>query len=178
MSEVSILKIGVIVGSTRPGRKSIDVANWVAKDAPGFEIVDLAEWNLPFLDEPVPAAYGGYQHEHTKRWSQHIEQFDCFVFVTPEYNASIPAVLKNAIDFLGKEWANKSFAVVSYGGGGGARASSHLQQILANLTASFVGGLTLTLKSDFVNMKQFEPQDHKQQELENLRARLNEIAEE
>jgi NAD(P)H-dependent FMN reductase len=177
MSEESVLKIGVIVGSTRPGRKSIDVAKWVAKDAPGFEIVDLAEWNLPFLDEPVPAAYGAYQHEHTKRWSQHIEQFNGFVFVTPEYNASIPAVLKNAIDFLGKEWA-KPFAIVSYGGGGGVSALLHLKQVLANLTASFVGGLTLTLKSDFVNMKQFQPQEHKQQELENLLASLKEIAEE
>src|SRR5262245_14740993 len=100
-----MLKIGIITGSTRPNRKSPDVAKWVLDIASKrgdaeYEIVDIADYELPLLDEPAPPSMGNYQKEHTKRWAAKIASLDAFVFVTPEYNHSIPAALKNAIDFL------------------------------------------------------------------------------
>jgi len=131
--------IKVILGSTRPGRFGIQPAEWLmelAKEHPEatFELVDLQEVNLPLLDEPVPALYGQYSHEHTKAWSKIMSEADGFVVVTGEYNFSIPAALKNAIDFLAAEWRYKPVAFVGYGAGaGGARAIAHLQNVAANI---------------------------------------------
>src|ERR1700726_2374850 len=86
-----------------------------------LEIVDIKDFNLPLLDEPVPAAMGQYSRPHTKAWAAKIEQFDAFVFVTPEYNHGPSAALRNAIDFLHREWNNKAVGFVGYGGNGGAR---------------------------------------------------------
>ncbi len=98
-------RIGIIVGSTRPNRRGALVARWVSEHAQPrgdaeYEVVDLAEIALPILDEPEPAAMGTYHHSHTLAWSQTVAGFDGFVFVTPEYNHSVPAALKNAIDYL------------------------------------------------------------------------------
>ena len=100
-----MLKVAIIIGSTRPGRKAEVVARWVydiasKRSDAAFEIVDIKDFNLPLLDEPVPAAMGQYSQPHTKAWAAKIEQFDAFVFVTPEYNHGPSAALKNAIDFL------------------------------------------------------------------------------
>ncbi|MFI5867334.1 NADPH-dependent FMN reductase [Streptomyces sp. NPDC051546] len=143
---MSDLKIAVIVGSTRHGRKARTVAEWVlaqAADRPGarYELVDLADFPLPHLDEPTSAkasGAGGYIKEHTKVWSAKIAGYDGYVFVAPEYNHSISGVLKNAIDFLFEEWANKAAAFVSYGGVGGARAIEHLRGILSELQVAHV----------------------------------------
>lgn len=168
----STKKIGIIVGSTRAGRKSLDVAHWIMKEkADNFnvEMIDLATWNLPMLDEPVPAAYGNYENEHTKQWSKHIAGFDGFIFVTPEYNASIPGVLKNAIDYLAKEWAAKPAAIVSYGGKGGIRAQRHLTDILNNVKMNvLLTSVALTLADDFVEYKQLNPREEQQTALEKL----------
>ncbi len=100
-----MLKVGIIVGSTRPGGKAATVAQWAydilhsRKDAE-FEIVDIGDYKLPLLDEPVPPSMGQYSKAHTKTWSAKIDSLDAFVFVTPEYNHSTSAALKNAIDFL------------------------------------------------------------------------------
>lgn len=173
----SIKKIGIIVGSTRPGRKSLDIAHWIMKEkAENFnvEIVDLAELNLPMLDEPMPAASGSYQNEHTKNWSKHIAGFDGFIFVTPEYNASIPGVLKNAIDYLAKEWAKKVAIIVSYGGQGGIRANNHLTDILINLKVNVLfPPIMLKLADDFVEFKHFQPREEQQTNLENMVAAFN-----
>jgi NAD(P)H-dependent FMN reductase len=104
-----MLKVAIIIGSTRPGRKAEVVARWVydiasKRNDAAFEIVDIKDFNLPLLDEPVPAAMGQYSQPHTKAWAAKIEQFDAFVFVTPEYNHGPSAALKNAIDFLHREW--------------------------------------------------------------------------
>jgi len=104
-----MLKVAIIIGSTRPGRKAEVVARWVydiasKRSDAAFEIVDIKDFNLPLLDEPVPAAMGQYSQPHTKAWAAKIEQFDAFVFVTPEYNHGPSAALKNAIDFLHREW--------------------------------------------------------------------------
>ena len=132
--------IKIIIGSTRPGRFGTAFAAWLAsaarefeagnKGGPRFELVDLADQNLPLLDEAVPASMNKYQHEHTKRWSKVIDEADGFVFVAPEYNHGYSAALKNAIDYLFHEWNNKPVAFASYGGGaGGARAVEQLREV-------------------------------------------------
>lgn len=133
------LKIGVIVGSTRPNRVGRKVADWFmqqVEQTPGveFSLIDLADVALPFLDEPKLPAQGDYQKEHTKKWSQLIEPLDGFVFVLAEYNHGYTASLKNAIDFLHAEWAKKPAAFVGYGSLGAAAAIEHLTATLAQLS--------------------------------------------
>lgn len=121
-------KLSVVVVSTRPGRIGPVVANWVFARAQqhgkfDVELLDLAHINLPVFDEPHHPRLRKYEHEHTKRWSAHVDGSDAFVFVTPEYNFSAPPSLVNAIDYLFQEWAYKPAAFVSYGGvSGGLRA--------------------------------------------------------
>ena len=129
----------VVVGSTRPGRKGLAVARWVSQlaDAHGgfdVELVDLAEVGLPVFDEPDHPRLQRYTHQHTRDWSAIVERADAFVFVTPEYNHSYPAALKNALDFLSVEWADKAAGLVSYGGvSAGLRAAQALKPVLTAL---------------------------------------------
>ena len=120
-----MIRIAIIIGSTRPGRKGEAVAKWVYEIAQKrsdaeFELVDIKDFNLPLLDEPVSPIMGQYTHQHTKTWSAKIASFDAYVFVTPEYNHGTSGALKNAIDFLYHEWVNKAAGFVSYGGAGGS----------------------------------------------------------
>ena len=161
-----MLKIGIILGSTRPNRAGEAVAKWVyeqaarRKDA-DWELVDIRDFNLPLLDEPVPPSQGKYSKEHTKRWAAKIGGFDAFVFVTPEYNHSTSGALKNAIDFLYAEWNNKVAGFVSYGSAGGVRAVEHLRLIMAELQIADVRSqVTLSLFTDFENFSTFKPGDH------------------
>lgn len=122
------LAIAVIVASTRPERVGPAVAEWVMEGtadraAATYTLVDLAHQNLPLLDEPEPASSGNYTHEHTRAWSELVEGFDGFVFVTPEYNRGIPAALKNALDYLYTEWNDKAAAICCYGSSGGLRVA-------------------------------------------------------
>ncbi|MEN9649575.1 MAG: hypothetical protein RL094_542 [Candidatus Parcubacteria bacterium] len=132
-------KIIIIAGSTRPGRFNMQPAQWfysIAKDHPGIEVelVDLADINLPLLDEPVPASQNQYSKDHTKAWSKIVGSADGFVVVTPEYNHSMPAALKNAFDYLYTEWSFKPISFVSYGAlAGGARAVEHLRGVAGQL---------------------------------------------
>jgi NAD(P)H-dependent FMN reductase len=158
-----MLKVAVIIGSTRPGRAGEAVGRWVYELAKRrsdaeFELVDLQDFNLPLLDEPVPPAMGQYSKEHTKLWAAKIAAFDAFVFVTPEYNHSIPGALKNAIDFLFNEWNNKAAGFVSYGSAGGARAVESLRLILAEVQIATVRNqVMLNLFTDFENFTTFKP---------------------
>lgn len=132
------LKIGVIVSTTRPIRVGPKVAAWFmeqVKNTPDmqFDLIDLAEENLPFLDEPKSASTGEYQHEHTKKWGEKIAGYDGFVWVTAEYNHGPPAPLKNAIDIIYREWAKKPVAFVGYGGMGATRAIEQLVQVAAQV---------------------------------------------
>ena len=160
-----MLKIGILVGSTRPGRHADAVAQWVkdVADLRGdaeYEIVDLADFPLPHLDEALPAGYGQYAHEHTKRWAAKVAEFDGYVFVTPEYNHSISGVLKNAIDYVGAEWNNKAAGIISYGSVGGARAAEHLRLILGELQIADVRQqVTMSIFTDFENFASFTPAD-------------------
>jgi NAD(P)H-dependent FMN reductase len=129
----------IIVGSTRPGRAGQSIAEWFADRArthAGFdvEVADLAEIGLPLLDEPNHPRLGQYTKQHTKDWSAIVDRADAVVFVTPEYNYGYPAALKNAIDFLHREWRDKPAGFVSYGGvAAGTRAVQQLKQVVTTL---------------------------------------------
>jgi NAD(P)H-dependent FMN reductase len=164
-------KIGIILGSTRPGRNGEQVAKWVYDVASKrtdaeFELVDLLDYKLPHLDEVLPPAAGQYSQEHTFAWADKIAEFDGFVFVTPEYNHSTSGALKNAIDFLFKEWNNKALGFVSYGGHGGTRAVEHLRLMAGELMMADVRTqLALYLGSDFENYSVFQPTERHEQTL-------------
>jgi NAD(P)H-dependent FMN reductase len=158
-----MIKVAILIGSTRPGRRGEAVARWVyeiaqkRRDAE-FEIVDLKDFNLPLLDEPLPPSLGQYSQPHTKAWAAKIETFDAFVFVTPEYNHSVPGALKNAIDYLYAEWNNKAAGFVSYGSAGGARAVEHLRIVMAEVQVAAVRAqVMLSLNTDFKNFAAFQP---------------------
>jgi NAD(P)H-dependent FMN reductase len=156
-------RIGIILGSTRPNRNGEQVARWVYDNASRrsdaeFELVDLRDYPLPHLDEPLPPSMGQYQKEHTRQWADKIASFDGFVFVTPEYNHSTSGVLKNAIDYLYAEWNNKAAGFVSYGGVGGARAAEHLRLIAGELQMADVRQqVALSLLTEFENFSVFKP---------------------
>lgn len=158
-----MLKIAIILGSTRPGRNGEAVAKWVVERAKArsdaqFELLDVKDFNLPLLDEPVPPSMGQYSKEHTKRWAATINAFDAYVFVTPEYNHSTSGALKNAIDFIYQEWNNKAAGFVSYGSAGGARAVEHLRLIMAEMQVATVRAQVMfSLMTDFENFSTFKP---------------------
>jgi NAD(P)H-dependent FMN reductase len=158
-----ILEVGIILGSTRPGRNGEAVSQWTYETAnkrsdADFELIDIRDFNLPLLDEPIPPSMGQYTKEHTKIWSAKIDLFDAYVFVTAEYNHGIPGALKNAIDFLFKEWNNKVAGFVSYGGTGGVRAVEQLRLVMAELKVATVRTqVQLSLHTDFENFTKFKP---------------------
>lgn len=150
-------RIAIISGSTRPHRSSQAVASWVleagqqvAPHGVSLELVDLAAFGLPVLDEPVPAMAGIVEHEHTRRWAHVIGSFDGYVFVTPEYNHSVPGALKNAIDYVFYEWNDKAVGFVSYGVHGGVRAVEQLRQVAAEVKLADVRSqVALSIYTDF-----------------------------
>ncbi len=158
-----MIKIAIILGSTRPGRNGEAVAKWVyevsqKRSDAEFELVDIKDFNLPLLDEPVPPSMGQYSKPHTKAWAAKIGEFDAYVFVTPEYNHGISGALKNAIDFLFAEWNNKAAGFVSYGGASGARAVEQLRLVLAEV--------------QMATFSVFKPESHKE---ESVNAMLDEL---
>ncbi len=154
-----MLKIGVILGSTREGRLSPQVGEWVKEVAEKrrdaeYEIIDIADFKLPLLGEPGGDASG------VAAWAQSVAACDGFVFIVAEYNHSITGALKNALDYLRTEWNNKAAGIVSYGSVGGARAAEHLRGILGELLVADVRvHPALSLFTDFENAKTFKPKD-------------------
>jgi NAD(P)H-dependent FMN reductase len=132
-------RLAVIIGSTRPGRSGLAIGQWFvrrAREHGGFDVqlVDLAELALPLLDEPEHPRLGRYAHEHTRRWSRLVAAADALVIVTPEYNHGYPAALKNALDYLSREWRHKPVGFVSYGGvAAGTRAVQQLKPVVTAL---------------------------------------------
>jgi NAD(P)H-dependent FMN reductase len=157
------LDIAVILGSTRPNRNGKAVADWVMTQAAGrsaarYDLVDLIDFPLPHLDEPIPPSAGRYVGEHTKAWADTIASYDGFVFVTPEYNHSTSGVLKNAIDYLYGEWNNKAAGFVSYGTVSGARAVEHLRGVMSEVQVAHVRqSVGFSLAHDFENYSTFTP---------------------
>jgi len=170
-----LTRIAILIGSTRPGRNGEAVAQWVydraaLREDATFEVVDLAKQELPFLDEPVPAALeSNYSMPHTRRWSETVASFDGYIFVLPEYNHSVSGALKNAIDFLFVEWHNKAAGFVGYGLHGGVRAVEHLRSVMAELHIADVRDqVTLSLFTDFEDMRVFRPASHNDEILDRL----------
>lgn len=135
------MKIGIVLGSIREGRFGVKVAEWVmeqvgSREDVTFELIDLKEFDLPLLTSPVHpmAAKKSYADERVQRWSDAIDACDGYVFVTAEYNHSVPGAFKNAVDSLGSEWVGKPVAFVSYGSIGGHRAVEHWRGIIANFS--------------------------------------------
>ncbi|KAK5989204.1 NAD(P)H-dependent FMN reductase LOT6 [Cladobotryum mycophilum] len=155
--------IAVVICSTRPNRINpfvakhvLDVFEAVAQtgESPKVELIDLADQNLPLYDEPeVPGDLPEddptphYVHAYTRAWSTLVKRYDAFVFVTPQYNWSIPASLKNALDYLFFEWRGKPAGIVTYGNRGGVKAAPHLRQILTGLRMGQVAEPTVALRS-------------------------------
>jgi NAD(P)H-dependent FMN reductase len=164
------LKIGIILGSTRIGRVSPQVGNWVKEIADKredaiYEIVDIADFKLPFFGE------GTGKEPGLLAWSEKLSSLDGFVFIVQEYNHSITGALKNALDSARDEWNNKAAGIVSYGSTGGARAAEHLRGILGELLVADVRvNPTLSLFTDFENFKTFKPADL---HLDNVHAMLD-----
>ena len=167
-------KIGIILGSTRPGRNGEAVANWVLEQSKSrtdaeFELIDIADYNLPLLDEPMPPGYRQYTKDHTFKWSEKIEEFDGFVIVTAEYNHGVPGALKNAMDYLFEEWNNKAVGFVSYGSAMGVRSVEHLRGISAELQMADVRQqVMLSLFTDFKDMSEFAPQEYHKESVQTL----------
>ncbi len=131
-------RIGIIIAATREGRFGDKPAAWINEIASRrsdatFEVIDLRDFPLPHFDEPSSPAYGALKGAEAKRWQEKIGGFDGFIFVTPEYNRSIPGVLKNALDFAYGEWNRKAAAFVGYGPLGAARAIEHLRNMAIEL---------------------------------------------
>ncbi len=139
------MKLQVILGSTRPGRVSERIAKWVvstAKTLEGVEaeLVDLKDYPLEFFNEPASPRYNPNREitPAMKKWLDKVAQADAYIFVTPEYNHSIPGVLKNAIDYITSEITRKPATIVSHGTVGGARATMHLKEILSESGAAII----------------------------------------
>lgn len=133
-------KIAVVIGSTRQGRHTDKLAKWVAKDLEGkadVEVLDLRDFPIPFLDEAISPRYNPERKTdaETQKWLDKVSEFDGFVFVTPEYNRTTSAVLKNAIDVLGHEIDDKPVALVAHGSSGGAQAVASLRMALPGVGA-------------------------------------------
>jgi NAD(P)H-dependent FMN reductase len=173
-----MLKVGIILGSTRPNRNGEAVAKWVEQQVKdrsdaSYELVDIKDFNLPLLDEPIPPSQGKYSQPHTKRWAEKIASFDAFIFVTPEYNHATSGALKNALDFLYAEWNNKAAGFVSYGSAGGARAVENLRLIMAELQIADVRAQVMfSLFTDFKNFSEFAPDPRHEPELDTMLKQL------
>jgi NAD(P)H-dependent FMN reductase len=155
-------KIGIILGSTRPGRKaeSLRGGSWT----PPSSVATRSTCSSTSRTTPATArraaaaADGPYTKPHTLTWAATVAALDGFVFVTPEYNHSTSAALKNAIDFLYAEWGNKAAGFVSYGASGGTRAVEHLRLVMAELEVATVRAqVGLSLRTDFTNYRDFTP---------------------
>lgn len=155
-----MVSIGVIIASQRAPRAGEGVAKFVlqaikkAKASATVKSVDLAEWNLPIMSEPVVpkriTSTDGYSTELTRKWSREILSHDAFVMVVPEYNGGYPASIKNALDHLYNEWTNKPIMLVTYGGGGGHSVAQQLTAVLAHMNTRPLGYVRLGLPRESI----------------------------
>lgn len=168
------MKIQILLGSTRPGRLGKEVGEWVMQHAQSregveYELVDIADFALPLLDEPAPPMMQQYTKDHTKNWSSKISEADGYIFITPEYNHGVPGAFKNAVDYLYHEWVNKAVGFIGYGSAGGVRAVENWRLISAELQMADVREqVRLYLDKDFENYSSFKPEDHHQDQLAKL----------
>ncbi len=165
------LKIGIILGSTREGRVSPQVGEWVLDyskktEEADFELLDIKTYDLPFFGTSKDAT-------NVDKWKAKLNELDGFIFVVAEYNHSMTGVLKNALDSAYDEWNNKAAAIVSYGSGGGIRATEHLRNSLSELQVAHVRAhVQLSLFTDFENWKTFKPQDLHKKNMDTMMSQL------
>lgn len=171
------------MGSVRPGRRCPQIAQWVigiakASSTLKYELVDLADWRLPMDDEPDIPARGNYTRRHTRAWSRKIAAAGAFVFVTPQYNWGYPAVLKNALDHLHKEWEGKPIVIVTYGGHGGGKCAAQLRQVTEGLDMRPMATMpALKLTREAIEGAPHDPaKDFKAEEAELVRQAIRELA--
>lgn len=167
---MSKTKIGIVLGSTRNGRVSPRVGKWLLEQTAKmhqfeFELVDLADYNLPFLGTSQDIS-------EVVKWNNTLKRLDGFIFVTAEYNHSIPAVLKNALDSAKDNWFDKTAAIVSYGSAGGARAAEHLKAILTELHIAVVRTQVLFSLFDDFKDGEFTPRELHQANLNDMLQQL------
>ncbi|HHX4834781.1 TPA: NADPH-dependent FMN reductase [Acinetobacter baumannii] len=131
----------IIIGSVREGRTAIKIANWLETTIPSFnlkdfqtEVIDLKEWNLPLFSGSHPPATGIYDQPKQQEWADKIAQADAFIFISPEYNHGYSPALKNALDYVGKEWSGKPAAFIGYGSTNGSRSISQIRQVTSSLS--------------------------------------------
>lgn len=163
-----MLKIGIVLGSVREGRNGEQVAAWTLDFAKNrndqdveYEVVDLADYRLPFLGEHLPEGEKEKANKTIKAWSDKMASFDGYIFIAPEYNHAIGGALKNALDYLNAEVNNKAAGFVGYGSLGGTRAHENLRLILGELQVADVRtAVTFSLMSDFEDMSVFKPADY------------------
>jgi NAD(P)H-dependent FMN reductase len=172
----------VILGSVRAGRLCPTLASWVigigrASTSLHYQLVDLADWPLPLSDEPGIPALGSYAREHTLAWSRKIAGADAFVIVTPQYNWGYPAILKNALDHLYKEWAGKPLIIVSYGGHGGDKCAAQLRQVAEGLKMRPVATMpAIELTREMIAGGPVDPQTDFQAHVDEIRRAFGELA--
>lgn len=151
---INSLRVLVICASTRPGRLGRAVADWFvhttsdrARDlGVTYDVADLGELALPFLDEPEHPSKGRYEHEHTRTWSRRVDAVDAVIVVTPEYNYGMPATLKNAFDYLYREWAWKPIAFISYGNTSAGTRGVQMSKSVATTLRMVPTGATVALR--------------------------------
>ncbi|MFP4078177.1 MAG: NADPH-dependent FMN reductase [Candidatus Izemoplasmataceae bacterium] len=170
------LRIGIILGSTREGRVSPQVGDWVKKKADqlgsaDYEIVDIKDYNLPLLGTSDDTS-------GVERYNQKLAELDGFLFIVQEYNHSMSAALKNAMDSAKEVWFKKAAGIVSYGSGGGVRAAEHLRAVLSELRMTHVRTHPLlSLFDDFENFSNFKPRDIHDENLQALFEELEQLTE-
>ncbi|MFD1360963.1 NADPH-dependent FMN reductase [Lentibacillus salinarum] len=162
-----MLKIGIISGSVREGRNAEAVTNWIhdfavkRDDDVTYEVVDLAEYPLPLLGASLPKVQQQEAEATIKAWSEKMASFDGYIIVAPEYNHAVGGALKNALDHLKPEVANKAAGLVGYGSLGGTRAHENLRLIFGELQVADVQtAVTFSLMTDFENFSVFKPADY------------------
>lgn len=172
-------RLGVILGTVRPNRVGASVAQWVADKANAVEgveaeVIDIASFSLSLFAEPMPPAMAAPRDPAGAKFNETVSSYDALIFVSPEYNHSIPGALKNAIDFLEpKALANKGVGFVGYSFSGGVRQVEHLRQILANFEAAMVAQqVSLSLITDFENKSEFKPGAHHDNEVQGMVAAM------
>ncbi|WP_235509569.1 NADPH-dependent FMN reductase [Terrabacter sp. Soil811] len=160
-------QLRIVVSSTRPGRIGPKVAEWVAAQAPAseweVELLDLS--SLPFFDEEDMPRNGNYAKPHTKDWASKVFESDAIVVVTPQYNRSFPAPIKNAIDYLFAEWDAKPIALVGYGWSGASDATADLTKVLQHVKADVVGSTGLVFTQDVSPAGELDVTDERRGEL-------------
>ena len=173
-------KIGIILGSTRDDRAGLAIAQWVTDLAQGrdvdYELIDLKAFDVPILTTSVipMAANKNYEDPQVQAWSDAVDSCDGYIFVTPEYNHSVPGAFKNAVDSLGTEWVAKPIAYVGYSFTGGIRAVEAWRLIMANFSMKQLRTqLDISLNTDMKD-ETFTPADFKIEIVENICAELEE----